>query len=415
MKKNTVVKVNNLSKKYQIGKKENYLALRDKLVDMVKKPQNIFKKKEDKNYIWALKNISFSVKKGEVVGIIGRNGAGKTTLLKVLSKITRPTKGEAKLRGRTSSLLEVGTGFNPELTGRENIYLNGAILGMRKGEIENKFNDIVKFSGVEQFLDTPVKHYSSGMRVRLAFSVAAHLEPEILLIDEVLAVGDVEFQKKCLGKMKDVATSGRTILFVSHNMGAIKNLCQRVLLFKKGRVIEDGRPDKVIKKYYNSLEAVGSKTRKQSLAKRKDREGTGQVKVTNIEFSSVNGSRIIKSGGKARIKINYLADKKYSTANVILSFISNPYGDLMFRFRSNNSVAGIQLKRKGKILCYTDKLNIMGGRVHINIGFFIGGVLADYVKEAVIFDIIDNNYLGYPCQDTRKDYYTLIKHRWQFK
>jgi lipopolysaccharide transport system ATP-binding protein len=218
---------------------------------------------ENPNTFWALKDISFEVEQGEVLGIIGRNGAGKTTLLKILTRITEPTSGIAAINGRVASLLEVGTGFHPELTGRENIFLNGSILGMKKDEITSKFEEIVEFAELQQFIDTPVKRYSSGMYVRLAFAVAAHLDPEILLIDEVLAVGDVEFQKKCLGKMKDVAGQGRTILFVSHNMTAIQNLCKRVLLIDKGRVTEDGTADGVISRYLdrNLLEgAIASAT-----------------------------------------------------------------------------------------------------------------------------------------------------------
>jgi lipopolysaccharide transport system ATP-binding protein len=203
--------------------------------------------------IWALKDISFEVKSGEVVGIIGRNGAGKTTLLKILSRITEPTEGWAEMRGRVGSLLEVGTGFHPELTGRENIHLNGAILGMQKGEINRKFDEIVAFAEIEKFMDTPVKRYSSGMRVRLAFAVAAHLEPEIMLVDEVLAVGDVVFQKKCLGKMGEVAGEGRTVLFVSHNMQAIQGLCQRVILLKNGGMIQDGNTNSVISNYMKTV------------------------------------------------------------------------------------------------------------------------------------------------------------------
>jgi lipopolysaccharide transport system ATP-binding protein len=201
--------------------------------------------------MWALRGVSFEVKKGEILGVIGRNGAGKSTLLKILSRVTAPTVGEVRVKGRIASLLEVGTGFHPELTGRENIFLNGAILGMAKAEIKGKLDEIVAFAGVERYLDTPVKRYSSGMYVRLAFAVAAHLEPEILIVDEVLAVGDAEFQKKCLGKMKDVAGKGRTILFVSHNMDAVRSLCQRCIRLKDGQVHGDGLPDEIIEGYFN--------------------------------------------------------------------------------------------------------------------------------------------------------------------
>lgn len=247
----TVIKVEGLGKLYRIGaRQEDYKTLRDTLTNAFKSSFKIKARVINKgnsslsalssqlsaDTIWALKDVSFEVKRGEVVGIIGRNGAGKTTLLKILSRITEPTEGYAEIRGRVGSLLEVGTGFHPELSGRENIYLNGAILGMKKAEIERKFDEIVAFAEVEKFIDTPVKHYSSGMYVRLAFAVAAHLEPEILLVDEVLAVGDAQFQKKCLGKMGDVASEGRTVLFVSHNMNAIEQLSKTCMLLSNGYV-----------------------------------------------------------------------------------------------------------------------------------------------------------------------------------
>jgi len=215
-----MIKVEHLSKQYKIGVDRTYKTLQDSLTGALKSPLSLFKRtNNDNSTFWALKDVSFNIEEGEVVGIIGRNGAGKSTLLKILSRITEPTEGKITMRGRVASLLEVGTGFHPELTGRENIYLNGSILGMKKREINDKFDEIVKFAEIEKFLDTPVKRYSSGMYVRLAFAVAAHLEPEILIIDEVLAVGDAGFQKKCLGKMGEVAKGGRTVLFVSHNMG----------------------------------------------------------------------------------------------------------------------------------------------------------------------------------------------------
>ena len=260
----TIIKVNNLSKRYRIGAAETpYKTFRETILSGISAPvRNLsrlrsltkFKDTYEEDVIWALNGISFEVKEGEVLGVIGRNGAGKTTLLKILSRITEPTSGFAEIGGRVSSLLEVGTGFHPELTGRENIFLNGAILGMRKREIEAKFDDIVSFSEVEKYIDTPVKRYSTGMQVRLAFSVAAHLEPEILLVDEVLAVGDAAFQKKCRWKREDAAKGGRTVLFVSHNMGMINNLCERCILLDSGKIIEDGETAMVVSKY---LRAVG--------------------------------------------------------------------------------------------------------------------------------------------------------------
>jgi lipopolysaccharide transport system ATP-binding protein len=248
----TVIEIRGLGKRYRVGERERYLALRDALMRALKAPLRLGRRAKH-DYLWALRDVNLDIQQGEVAGLIGRNGAGKTTLLKILSRITRPTEGYAEVRGRVGSLLEVGTGFHNELTGRENIYLSGAILGMKKLEIERKFDEIVAFSGVERFLDTPLKHYSSGMQVRLAFAVAAHLEPEILLVDEVLAVGDLEFQKKCLGKMEEVSGSGRTIVFVSHQMNQIRRLCQRVFWIDAGQVREEGPAGHIVGVYEAAL------------------------------------------------------------------------------------------------------------------------------------------------------------------
>jgi lipopolysaccharide transport system ATP-binding protein len=248
------IRVTNVSKKYLIGKQKDS-SFRGSL-------QSVFKRKETQgSEFMALSDLNFEIKKGEVLGIIGKNGAGKSTLLKILSQITKPTTGRIEINGRVASLLEVGTGFHPELTGRENIYLNGTILGMSRKEVNSKFDEIVEFSGVEKFIDTPVKHYSSGMYVRLAFAVAAHLEPEILIIDEVLAVGDVEFQKKCLGKMQDVAGEGRTVIFVSHNIAAIKALCDKGILINHGRLLNIGRINETVNEYNklsNNLDSISN-------------------------------------------------------------------------------------------------------------------------------------------------------------
>jgi lipopolysaccharide transport system ATP-binding protein len=258
----TAIRVDSIGKQYRIGKEQpRYKTLRDTLSSIAVAPFKRFaamlsgeqaKPAEYNSMIWALKDISFDVKQGERVGIIGRNGAGKSTLLKILSRITEPSTGMADISGRVSALLEVGTGFHAELTGRENIYLNGAILGMKRAEINHKFDEIVAFSEIQKFIDTPVKHYSSGMYLRLAFAVAAHLEPEILIVDEVLAVGDASFQKKCLGKMEDVSRHGRTILFVSHNLSAMTRLCKRAILLEEGKIIMDGPAPQVVAKYLSS-------------------------------------------------------------------------------------------------------------------------------------------------------------------
>jgi len=254
----TVIQVRNLSKRYRIGVREKADTFAEQLKSVITYPVKNFRRitnlnrfngADDPSIFWALKDIHFDVKQGEVLGIIGKNGAGKSTLLKILSRITEPTTGEVRIKGRVSSLLEVGTGFHPELTGRDNVYMNGTIHGMSKKEIDRKFDEIVDFAGVETHIDTPVKFYSSGMKVRLGFAVAAHLEPEILIIDEVLAVGDAEFQKKCLGKMDDVSKSGRTVLFVSHNMGAVENLCSEVIVIQKGEILISGNAKESITTY----------------------------------------------------------------------------------------------------------------------------------------------------------------------
>lgn len=292
------IRVQNLSKEYRIGAAQApYKTIRESLADAVQAPfrraagllrGQAYGAAQLNEKIWALKDVSFEVKRGEVVGVIGRNGAGKTTLLKILSRITEPTEGRAEIHGRVGSLLEVGTGFHPELTGRENVYLNGAILGMKKAEIARKFDEIVDFAEIEKFLDTPVKHYSSGMYVRLAFAVAAHLDPEILLVDEVLAVGDAAFQKKCLGKMQDVACEGRTVLFVSHNMAAIQRLCGRVLLIRSGTIEQQGAPDMVVPNYLS--DAFGSQAGEFDVSEHPARSTRHKPIIRHITLRSTGGS-----------------------------------------------------------------------------------------------------------------------------
>jgi lipopolysaccharide transport system ATP-binding protein len=293
---NVVIKVENVGKQYRLGKVGTGSIAADinrwwhvargkedpylKIGDVNDRTQ----KSSSNDLVWAIKDINFEVKQGEVLGIIGKNGAGKSTLLKILSRVTAPTIGDIKVRGRIASLLEVGTGFHPELSGRENIFLNGAILGMTRAEIKSKFDEIVEFSGVERYIDTPVKRYSSGMYVRLAFAVAAHLEPEILIVDEVLAVGDAEFQKKCLGKMKDVSGQGRTVLFVSHNMGAVKELCTRALYLKNGILHNTGETNTIIKEYM--LNPVTISSANDFLNDTKSRRGNGEVRFSDIKINS---------------------------------------------------------------------------------------------------------------------------------
>lgn len=328
-----IIEIKNISKKYKIThERGGYIALRDVIMNIVKRPFSYLKKKaksvaglERKEDFWALKDVNFTVNKGEVIGIIGRNGAGKSTLLKILSQITPPTEGEIIMHGTVGSLLEVGTGFHPELTGRENIFLNGAILGMGRGEIARKFDQIVEFAGIGKFLDTPVKYYSSGMYVRLAFSVAAHMEPDILIIDEVLAVGDAEFQKKCLGKMEDITKrEGRTILFVSHNMVAIQSLCHKCILLEKGKIIKSGVTADVIAYY------ISDKTSKSEIVLTLKSEEAG---ITRIWLENTNNEKIssIEMGEDIFLNMDYVIKKEIHTMNID-ALISKNGIPLLFSF-----------------------------------------------------------------------------------
>ncbi len=328
----TIIRVENLSKKYTIGHQESgrasYKSLRESISNGVKSLSKKLVKSSVKETssatredFWALKDVSFEIKQGDRVGFIGRNGAGKSTLLKILSRITEPTSGRVSIKGRISSLLEVGTGFHPELTGRENVFLNGAVLGMGREEIKRKFDEIVTFAEVEKFLDTPVKRYSSGMYVRLAFAVAAHLEPEILIVDEVLAVGDLAFQKKCLGKMEDVSGQGRTILFVSHNMQAIRTLCSRGILLEKGQVISDTSTEHVLS-IYNQRLREQTITADNDVRNPKNRRGSGQVRFTGISVLDVNDKEdyCFCMGDSVRFRLSYqvFSDVKDLAVSVLL-------------------------------------------------------------------------------------------------
>lgn len=303
----TIIKVENLGKKYKIGKKAHSFNFRQKLTNLfIRNSQNDF---------WALKNINFEVKEGEVLGIIGPNGAGKSTLLKILSRITSPTTGRIQINGRVSSLLEVGTGFHPELTGRENIYLNGAILGMKRQEIKRKFEEIVNFAEISKFLDTPVKHYSSGMYVRLAFAVAAHLEPEILVVDEVLSIGDFQFQKKSLGKMNDMSKKGRTVIFVSHNMSMIELLCDKTILLVYGVIRDMGPTPQIVQKYYGGKEALRKKV---DYSKRKVGDDVAQLLSATVMNNKGKSTTFFEPKDEIIIEMKYQLKK--DNAHVVPNF-----------------------------------------------------------------------------------------------
>jgi lipopolysaccharide transport system ATP-binding protein len=301
------IEIRSLFKKYRIGKLQQYQTLREQLIEFARKPFN--RAAAEGETIWALRDVSFHADEGEVVGIIGRNGAGKSTLLKILSRITYPTSGDVKVRGRIASLLEVGTGFHDELTGRENIYLNGSILGMKKREVDQHFDAIVDFSGVEEFIDTPIKRYSSGMRLRLGFAVAAHLDPDVLVVDEVLAVGDAGFQKKCIKAMDGLRSSGRTVFFVSHNLAAVENLCSRGIWIDAGKIRMDGGSREVITSYMASF--AGEQVHGADLSATQNRLGTGEIQYTRLEYLSADGTpcALTRSGDPLVLRFHYHAEK----------------------------------------------------------------------------------------------------------
>jgi lipopolysaccharide transport system ATP-binding protein len=358
--------------------------------------------------IWALKDISFQIRSGEVVGIIGRNGAGKSTLLKILSGITDPSEGFADIYGRVGSLLEVGTGFHPELTGRENIFLNGAILGMKKAEIERKLDEIVAFAEIDKFLDTPVKHYSSGMYVRLAFSVAAHLEPEILIVDEVLAVGDMAFQRKCLGKMDDVAQTGRTVIFVSHNMGLLQALCQRGIFLQEGAIDTDGTITEAVDAYLQTLEQVKT----QDLSRRTDRKGQGKVRLVGAEVTNNhNGSpTILKTGQPARFvfQVSTLVPGMACNFNVY-DTIGQPVTSFQSRVRGPEDA--YDPKNGLEFVCELDELLLLPGRYRIDVSIIGDNRLQDFIEAATVFEVGEGHVRGRPAQPDAK-FSVSMSHRW---
>jgi len=418
------IEIENISKYYRIGVKDE---MSDNLVstflNFLKKPiknynkyRSLYKFTEQEiiddmdssdrpnDIIWALKNISLQLKKGEILGIIGGNGAGKSTLLKILSRITPPSTGHAKIFGRVSCLLEVGTGFHPELTGRENVYLNGTVLGMKKNEIDSKFDEIVDFSGIEKFLDTPVKRYSSGMKVMLAFSVAAHLEPEILIIDEVLAVGDAQFQKKCLGKMDEVAQEGRTLLFVSHNMGAINQLCTRAVLLENSQIKNDGKPEEVISSY---LTDSASRT---SIWESPNINSQDDMKINRVRILSTNEEpvSVINHDQEFDLEISYDVNKEIAEA-IIMCRIIDTFGIIVFSSWDTDSTGLTHgMRRPGK---YVSKCRIVDnllkpGIYLVTVSAFINHVkVYDYCENILSFEV---SPLGYNLNPGRQGVITPV-------
>ena len=342
--------------------------------------------------LWALRDVSFQVREGEILGIIGRNGAGKSTLLKILSRITAPTSGQVKIKGRIGSLLEVGTGFHPELTGRENIYLNGAILGMKKAEIDRKLDEIIDFAEIEQFIDTPVKRYSSGMYVRLAFAVAAHLEPEILIVDEVLAVGDAAFQKKCLWKLNQVSAGGRTVLFVSHNLVAVNSLCTRIILLDRGLIDFCGSVNDGVRRYSSLNDQIVSL----GFADRNDRVGNGRLRFVDCFFSQDKVTRLreIGCGEAAYVHLIYQAeiDLKYC------SFAFNLYeseGYILLNFNTEDLNYKVSIRAgRGELICYLPSLPLRAGRYFGNLYCTDGADVTDWIQKAFSIDVVDTDIHG---------------------
>jgi lipopolysaccharide transport system ATP-binding protein len=414
-----------VGKRYLIGAQlKRYETIRESVVESVKAPfqraARLIRGESDSageatEEFWALTDVSFQIKKGEVLGVVGANGAGKSTLLKILSRITEPTEGCVRIIGRVGSLLEVGTGFHPELTGRENTFLSGTILGMRRAEIERNFDDIVSFAGVERYIDTPVKHYSSGMYVRLAFAVAAFLEPEILIIDEVLAVGDADFRKRCLGKMNDVANSGRTVIFVSHNLSAITTLCSRAVLLSHGRLVQDGPVYDVISEYMKPLE--NSQT--VSLAQRTDRKGSGQMRFTDIVFLDEQDRPVptASPGKPLTILLGYETanDAPVRNVDVDIAFYG-PFGQLLLLCKAELTHGGFEVLPGGRrqLRCHIPKFPLSPSSYRVKLWCEVSGVLADRIEDATRLTVESGDFYGSGfLPKGHPDGIVLVDHQWR--
>ena len=414
--------VEGLGKQYRLGAREaSYRTLRDAVADAflapVRRVARPFRARvaappPSRPTIWALKDVSFEVAPGEMVGIIGKNGAGKSTLLKILSRVTEPTEGSVEIRGRVGSLLEVGTGFHPELTGRENVILSGAILGMRRAELTRKFDEIVAFSEVSEFLDTPVKHYSSGMFVRLAFAVAAHLDPDILLVDEVLAVGDAAFQRKCVGKMLEVGRGGRTVLFVSHNLGMVNALCGRALLLRDGRVAAAGATEAVIARYLESGELRAGV----ALEDRTDRSGNGVLRFTEMQVLDAEGQPVdvVMSGQRVRVRLAYRAAAEAVLENVFFQVLFGTlFGQNLFVCLTRACGGNFaRLPAAGRIVCEIPVLPLAPGSYRLSLTGKVAEVIADELTEAAHLTVIAGDFFGSGRLPPSSSGPILVQHRW---
>jgi lipopolysaccharide transport system ATP-binding protein len=406
-----------VSKQYRIGIRRNKhptlrFAIADATTKAVRRAQAVAVRTApgnvDPGTIWALKDASFEIQEGEAVGIIGRNGSGKTTLLKILSRVTEPTRGRFGTRGRVGSLLEVGTGFHPELTGRENVFLYGAILGMPKAEIQRRFDEIVEFAEISTFLDTPIKRYSSGMSVRLAFAVAAHLEPEILLVDEVLAVGDLAFQKKCLGKMGHAAREGSTVLFVSHNMALIHSLCERGIFLELGRVLADATVEDAVGAYLRTLEEI----QVPDLLERTDRRGKGQVLLTRIEIAGGEAGAALATGRPARFVFHVTEAHPRVTCTFT---IYNNLGQRVARLTSAAPSPADEVDRAlgPKYVCEIEALPLTPGRYRLDAELGFSTKTADALEAAAIFDVEAGTLGGRPVSLDELQGDVAVEYRWR--
>jgi lipopolysaccharide transport system ATP-binding protein len=388
-----VLSVSHLRKQYRLGEYSGDTMLREAIMRAVARLGR--RQPREQQIIWALNDVSFDVERGEVLGIIGRNGAGKSTLLKLLSRITYPTSGSLRVSGRVASLLEVGTGFHEELTGRENIFLNGSILGMKKREIERRLDEIISFSGVETFIDTPIKRYSSGMRLRLGFAVAAHLSPDILLVDEVLAVGDADFQKKCLNAMDDLRSGGRTVLFVSHNMAAVESLCRRCIWIDAGRIRADGDARAVVAEYMRTF--AQASTGRVALESIESRSGNGEGRFLRIEFLNGAGeiTNFIRSGDRLTMRLHYRAHRTLRDLVVGIN-IHNEYGTLVAA--SNNWATGDDIPiveaGEGYADFEIDCLYLLPGRYFLSLWLGKWSNQQDVLKNCIHFDVEASDYYG---------------------
>jgi lipopolysaccharide transport system ATP-binding protein len=406
----SAVSVSKLGKKYRLGQhRGGYQLLTEQISNRVRslgRPE-----RTPAEEFWALRDIDFEVEPGETFGIIGHNGAGKSTLLKILSRVTPPTEGEIRMRGRVGALLEVGTGFHPELTGRENVYLNGAILGMRRQEIAARFSEIVEFAEIEQFIDTPVKRYSSGMYLRLAFAVAAHLEPEILIVDEVLSVGDLAFQEKCVARMENVAGEGRTVLFVSHNLSAVQKLCPRSLLLSRGRAVSLGETADVIETYVHHVRSDASS----DLAARRDREGNGRIRFLDVWFE-VDGQRVDapQTGRDCDIVLAYESNDGRPVRNPRFAVsVSTFLGVVMLHLHTQTTGTLVEeAPAAGEVRCHLPRCPLPAGQYSLNVYADSSGEILDWVQRASEMTVTEGDFYGSGQAQPASHQSILVDHAW---